>query len=148
MMKNKQVKYRPTWCRGMKNINVAADVKRTYERTSEYSISPIKAYMIFVFTITLPTAPAAANCMCVRFMHIERSLEFLLWCFHFSLITRSEKRRDLYYSISICRSLAFKMGFPFYQKKGIWCFLTFISKKLHNMQTQFNKFDVENSRCV
>lgn len=52
----------------------------------------------------------------------------------------------------VCGVVAFQNGFSFYQKKGIWCFLTFISQKkeeregekmcMHNMQTEFNNFNV------
>lgn len=52
------------------------------------------------------------------------------------------KTERFIYSISI-RRCRIKMGSIYLSQKGNLMFsLTFISKKLQNMQTQFNKFDV------
>lgn len=58
------------------------------------------------------------------------------------------RRRDLYIQF-LFAVLAFKMGSSVYHQKGIWCVLTFISKKLHIhmfADSQFNKCDVEGGK--
>lgn len=139
-------------CEGWRDDNVAAHVKRLSERTSEYIQFPQSKptyhnTMIFVFNHHLAYVPVHV-CMDI-YAHWTIAMMFPFFSHQ-----RDRNDAKIYILNFYVAVVAFKMGYPFYRKKGIWCFLTYISKKLHNMQTHslssmnsmWNTVDMVNQR--